>query len=188
MTPRRSVRAEAQRLFATMAGEGRPNRPPSTPDPSSSRASPAGAGEHADPPSQGFGGQDLMAQVRRMYEDSIVPVREIARRAGVTERTLYKYARKHNWKPRYAWMPDGARPPGRPARRRRTRAQGKHDERAERFAPAKGTGGRFIRRDDIGKPVARGIKAHDPAGRAVAAAASAEAARMAQRAKAEAEF
>jgi hypothetical protein len=125
-----------------------------------------------------------MAQVRALYEDSAVPVRDIARRAGVTERTLYKYARKNNWKPRYAWTPDGSRPPGRPARRRWSEAR----ERAMQFAPAKGAGGRFIRRDDIGKPFATGIKALDPAGRAAAVIASAEAARMAEMARLEAVF
>jgi hypothetical protein len=113
-----------------------------------------------------------MAQVRALYEDTAVPVREIARRAGVTERTLYKYARRNNWKSRYAWIADGARPPARPGRRRWSEAS----ERAAQVAPAKGAGGRFIRRDDIGKPFARGIKALDPAGRAAAAKASVEAA------------
>ena len=124
-----------------------------------------------------------MAQVRALYEDTAVPVRDIARRAGVAERTLYKYAQKHSWKPRYAWTPDGSRPPGRPGRRRSSEQRA----RAERFAPAKGAGGRFIRREDKGQPVAQGIKALDPAGRAAAAQAAAEAERVARRAKAEAD-
>jgi hypothetical protein len=128
-----------------------------------------------------------MAQVRALYEDSAVPVREIARRAGVSERTLYKYARKGNWKARYAWMPDGARPPGRPGRRRWASAQGQQHAHATPFAPGKGAGGRFIRREERGQPFAHGIKALDPAGRAVAAAASAEAERTARRARAEAQ-
>src|SRR5205814_1077213 len=36
----------------------------------------------------------LTEQVRALYEETVVPVREIARLAGVTERTIYKYARK----------------------------------------------------------------------------------------------
>jgi hypothetical protein len=124
-----------------------------------------------------------MAQVRALYEDTAVPVRDIARRAGVAERTLYKYAQKHSWKPRYAWTPDGARPIGRPGRRRSSEQRA----RAERFAPAKGAGGRFIRRDDIGEPFMQGIKATDPAGRAAAAKATADAARVAKRAELEAE-
>jgi hypothetical protein len=111
-----------------------------------------------------------MALVRRMYEDSIIPVRDIARRAGVTERTLYKYARKHNWKPRYAWTPSGARPHGRAARQRWTEAR----ERAAAFAPVKGAGGRFISRDEKDQPFAEGLAALDPAARAAAVAACAD--------------
>jgi hypothetical protein len=128
-----------------------------------------------------------MAHVRRMYEDSIIPVRDIAQHAGVTERTLYKYAHKQNWTPRYAWMPDGARPPARPGRRRWTHAEAKHHARAGQLAPAKGAGGRFIRRDAIGEPFAQGIKALDAAGRAAVAQSCAEAARVAERAGLEAE-
>jgi hypothetical protein len=180
MTPRRSVRAAARRLYEEMAGKQtsvRQQEAPPTPDPSPPLAMLAGGGEKPD----------LMAHVRRMYEDSIIPVRDIARRAGVAERTLYKYARKNGWKPRYAWTPDGARPRARPGRPRWTQAQEKHHARAARFAPAKGAGGRFIRRDDIGEPFAQGIKATDPAGRAAAAKATADAARVAKRAELEAE-
>ena len=64
----------------------------------------------ADPPSPGgFGGQGLTERARALYEDSAVPVREIARLTGVTERTIYKYAAKHAWKPRYRWSPDRGR-------------------------------------------------------------------------------
>jgi hypothetical protein len=85
----------------------------------------------------------LTARVRRLYEDSAVPVREIASLAGVSERTIYKYAARHGWKPRYAW-----------ARDRGWRARPK-------FAGVKGAGGRFIRRDDKGKPYRQGLKATD---------------------------
>ena len=193
MTPRMSVRAEARRLYAEMVGEGSPAQlgpatltpDPSPQEPATGRAAPAArpgeAGEQAVP----AGGEkaDLMAHLRAMYEDSIVPVRDIARHAGVTERTLYKYARKQAWKPRYAWMPDGSRPPAGPARRRFSEQR----ERALQVAPAKGAGGRFIRRDDIGVPFAQGIKATDPAARAAAAQACAAADRAAARAMLEAE-
>jgi len=170
MTPRRSARAAAQRVYweRVDAGAAHSNSAPPTPDPSPPLAVLAGGGE-----------RDLMAQVRALYEDSAVPVREIARCAGVSERTLYKYACKNNWTPRYAWMPDGSRPSGWPARRRWTQAR----ERAVQFAPEKGAGGRFVRREEKGKPFAQGIKALDPAGRAAAAKASAEAARAAERAE-----
>lgn len=145
------------------------------------------AGAQQAPPSLTPGAPDLMAQVRALYEATAVPVREIARRAGVAERTLYKYARKQNWKPRYAWTPDGARPVGRAAPRRWSEAQEREHERASQVAPAKGAGGRFIRREDIGEPFAQGLKALDPAGRAAAAAACAEADRAVRRAQAEAD-
>ena len=193
MTPRRSVRAEARRLYREMVGEGggaSANTAPPTPDPSPPLAEPViGPAQEGRTRWLAGGGEkpDLMAHVRRMYEDSIIPVRDIAQRAGVTERTLYKYARKRNWKPRYAWMPDGSRPPARPGRRRWTPAQEKQQARAEQFAPGQGAGGRFIRREEIGTPFAHGIKAVDAAGRAAAAEASAEADRIAERARLEAE-
>jgi hypothetical protein len=107
-----------------------------------------------DPPSpDGFGAQTgLTERVRALYEGSAVPVREIANLAGVTERTIYKYAAKHQWKPRYAWTPHGSRP-------RAWRA-------GPNFTPAKGAGGRFIRRDDKDKPFAVGLKATDAPGAA----------------------
>lgn len=99
----------------------------------------------------------LTARVRALYEHSAVPVAEIASVAGVTERTIYKYAAKERWTPRYAWAADGSRPRGWRA--------------GKRFAPEKGAGGRFIRRADKGKPFAVGLKATDPAAAAAAAAA-----------------
>ncbi len=48
-------------------------------------------------------GTDLTTRVRALYEDTIVTVREIARIAGVTERTVYKHARRHQWKRRHSW-------------------------------------------------------------------------------------
>ena len=52
----------------------------------------------------------LTRRARRLYEETAVPVAEIARLCGVTERTLYKYARKGGWKPRYAWVIFGSMP------------------------------------------------------------------------------
>jgi hypothetical protein len=115
--------------------------------------------------------------VRALYEHSAVPVAEIAKLAGVTERTIYKYAAKQRWKPRYAfkWRCAGAADGSRP---RGWRA-------AKRFAPQKGAGGRFIRRADKGKGFATGLKATDPA--AAAAAACRRAAALARRAQLKAE-
>jgi hypothetical protein len=97
-------------------------------------------------------------RARALYEDTAVPVREIARRCGVTERTILKYARKLDWKPRYHWIEGAAG-----ARHRRWLP-------AEKFAPVKGAGARFIAREDIGKPFPVGLKAHDPEAAASVAA------------------
>jgi AcrR family transcriptional regulator len=117
-----------------------------------------------------------MAQVRALYEDSAVPVREIAARAGVTERTLYKYACKGQWRPRYLRSNASAC-----MLMRGWRA-------AEGFAPVTGAGGRFVRREDGGKPFAKGLKALDPAARAKAEAECAEAVRLSREAAQEAEL
>jgi len=78
------------------------------------------------------GEQNLTKKVRALYENSAVPVREIASVAGVTERTIYKYAAKLAWKRRH------------------------------HVAPARGAGSRFIRRADTDKPFARGLKERRP--------------------------
>ncbi|MCF8475660.1 MAG: hypothetical protein K9G60_01410, partial [Pseudolabrys sp.] len=96
---------------------------------------------------------DLTARVRALYEDSAVPVAEIAAVVGVTERTIYKYVAKGGWA-------------------KRTR---RGEDVAPHFAPLKGAGGRFIRRADKDQPAAHGLKAIDPAGRAGAVAACDEA-------------
>ena len=58
----------------------------------------------------------------------------------------------------------------------------------EGYAPAKGAGGRFIRRADAGKPFARGLKANDPAGRAQAQANCVETTRLASEAQRKAAY
>jgi hypothetical protein len=147
MTRRSSVRAHARKLYRDLAAK---------------KAT-------ADPPSPGgFGGQGLTARVRALYEDSAVPVREIAGVAGVTERTIYKYAAKQRWKKRYARTGDFA------------------SDFAPDFAPVRGAGSRFIRREDKAKPIATGLKATDPVGRARAAAGCGEAQRLSRAAQAEA--
>lgn len=60
------------------------------------------------PPQAGEGAVPLTARVRALYEDSVVPVREIARLAGVTERTLYKYVQKGGWRRRHICIARGA--------------------------------------------------------------------------------
>ena len=147
MTRRSSVRAQARRNYRERA-------PAAAPPPRQTR---------------------LTARVRKLYEGGAVPVREIAAAAGVTERTLYKYAQKGGWTPRYAWVDRG----GVASRRRPGNGT---------FAPVKGAGGRFVSRADKGKPFARGLKATDPQGarRAGAACKQAEALWCAAQAEAEA--
>jgi hypothetical protein len=120
---------------------------------------------------------NLTTQARALYENSSVPVREIARLCGVTERTIYKYAQKHGWKNRYRWC---GMKEGDTARWRGWRPR-------QQFAVVKGAGGRFIRREDQGKPFARGLKATDPAGHKRASAECREAERLARVAQAEGE-
>jgi hypothetical protein len=200
MTPRLSVRAAARSLYAEAidaqdARSGPRASPLAAPVPPAAADGavpaqpmpPAQAG--LPPPVRASAAApsvippDLMREVRRLYEDGIVPVREIARGAGVSERTLYKYARKYGWTPRYAWMPDGSRPPGRAGRRRCGDERG----HAQRYAAVRGAGGRFVRREEIGQPFAHGIKALDAAARASAAKACAAAARKAEHARLQAE-
>jgi hypothetical protein len=141
----------------------------------------------------------LTARVRALYENSVVPVREIARLAGVTERTLYKYAERGEWRQRYvrgaradAVAADRARlienarqeqvcplpnprlsPSARPGAGPRPQA-GEGSEHM--FAPVRGAGGRYVRRAEAGLAHARGLKALDPAGAQLATQACAAAA------------
>jgi putative ATPase subunit gpP of terminase len=153
MTRRSSQRALAREIYRKMVKERARQEAAPTPDPSLLLASARGGGE------TGPAAQNLTEKVRALYEHSAVPVAEIARLAGVTERTIYKYAARENWTPRYRWSCAGSRPRGACWRA------------AAALAPVKGAGGRFIRRADKGKPFAAGLKATDPAAAAAAAAA-----------------
>lgn len=175
--------------------EGLEERAP-TPDPSPRLADACGGGEK-----QGSGGGDsaeigeeqqaqapsLMARVQSLYEDSAVPVREIARLCGVTERTLYKYARKGGWRRRYAVMPRGQAAAAANRGRCWQRAPG-HDS-------VKGAAGRFVSRSEAALPAAQGtaegttqgIKALDPSARQRASAACAAASSRAAKARAKAD-
>ena len=164
MTPRMSLRAAAREIYGELAekDDGSASAPAAQP-----YTAPAAVGP------------DLMAQVRALYEDSAVPVREIAARAGVTERTLYRYVERQNWRRRYTCI---ARDQAVAAANR-----GRGWRVGEGFAPAKGAGGRFVRREHAGKPFAKGPHALDPAARAEAEAECAAAARHAQEAQRQAE-
>jgi hypothetical protein len=119
------------------------------------------------------GDATLTQRVQALYEDSALPVREVARIAGVSERTLYKYVQKGRWRRRNACRgraaPDGA---GVPARARPD------------FAPVKGAGGRFITRAQAGLPQASGLQALDPEGARQALARCLRAAVLSQAAQA----
>jgi Putative ATPase subunit of terminase (gpP-like) len=136
MTERTSLRRAARAQFRALA-EAQP------------RAVAPEAGLTANP-------TPLTTEVQSLYEAGVVPVREIARMAGVTERTVYKYAERGGWKRRYA--------------RRNPR----------------GAGGRFVVAEDEGKPHAAGLKALDPDGAQAAAATCARAGALADAAMAEA--
>ena len=104
---------------------------------------------------------------------------EIARLAGVTERTISKYVEKHGWKRRYRVV---ARDEA-VARANR----GRHRLPSPDLAPVKGAGGRFIRREDCDKPIAVGLQATDPTAAKLAAAACGGAAHLSAVAQAAAE-
>jgi hypothetical protein len=173
MTRRSSVRAQAREIYQSLA------------------AKETKANAAANPPSpDGFGGQGLTEKVRALYEGSAVPVAKIAAIAGVTERTIYKYVARQNWKRRYRVLPRGEAA----ARVNRGRSLQPTPDFAPDFtlslapdwAPVRGAGSRFIRRADKGRPFAQGLKATDPAGRQQAATACVEAERLSDAAQAKA--
>ncbi len=53
--------------------------------------------------------EQLNAAIRTLYEDTLVPVREIARLVGVTERNLYLTVRRLGCRPRMRLAPGGGR-------------------------------------------------------------------------------
>jgi hypothetical protein len=170
MTRRSSMRAQAQEFYGQMVEDERApvSARKNAPDPSPSQASRAGGGEITD----------LTARARALYEGSAVPVREIARLAGVSERTLYKYVDRYGWKRRYRVVVCGE------AAVQANRGRGW--QATAGFAPVKGAGGRFVRHEDASKPFAVGLKALDPAAQAHAAAACSQAQQCAHRAEADA--
>jgi predicted DNA-binding transcriptional regulator AlpA len=148
-------------------------------------------------------GPSLTDRVRALYENTIVPVREIARLLGVSERTIYKYVARYGWQRRHVCTArENLPPPTRVA----DDASGGHDDAAVRaasrgralalrqvlpregFAPDRGAGGRFIAREDRGTPQPRGLKALDPLGAQAAAEAAARAHLFSDIAVAEAEL
>jgi hypothetical protein len=161
MTRRSSLRAQAREIYRDLTAQKATEVVAGASSPDADELAPTA--------------QNLTEKVRALYENSAVPVAEIAQLAGVTERTIYKYAQKGGWKARYAWIDRGG------INRRRGWCAN------EGFAPAKGAGSRFIRRADKDKPCAAGLKAVDPEGAACAASACDEAAVLSGQAQREAE-
>jgi hypothetical protein len=179
MTRRSSPRAPVRAFFREMSEEGRALQPDPSPGLAALGHPLPQAGEGRTESQAGEGKESaqstpLTERARALYEDSAVPVREIARLCGVTERTILKYARKLDWKPRYHWVAGEAG-----VRHRRWQP-------AEKFAPVKGTGARFIRREEAGQPFAAGLKALDPQADASATVACDDALSLAREAEAKA--
>jgi hypothetical protein len=147
------------------------------PSADASAGKPAAAGTSIEPSAFADASADtsLTERVRALYEGSVVPVREIARLAGVSERTIYKYVRKGGWRRRHAGPALGLSADvfaGADAATGAANAGGGPTAGAGLgFAPVKGAGGRFIRREDKDLPQARGLKALDSLGAQRAAAA-----------------
>jgi hypothetical protein len=117
---------------------------------------------------------ELTQQIRALYEAGVVPVAELARLAGIHQRTLHKYVAKGGWRRRRA---------GQEIASAVKKCAAKSNAAPPRSCTTlKGAGGRFIRSADAGKPIRRGLKALDPAGEARALPAMTEAAALAEEA------
>ncbi len=121
------------------------------------------AGAAADGPAAGPAGAagsgaspgEAAACARALYETSAVPVREIARLFGVCERTLYKHAARGGWARRHRRIAADGGETG------KLRQACEGSVRKD-LAPGRGAGGRFVRREDIGRPHESGLCALDP--------------------------
>lgn len=142
-----SLRAQAQRVFRKTATTDE-NLTAAAADPL------AGAGEPQP--------TALTRQVRALYEEGVVPVREIARFANVSERTIYKHVAKGGWRRRYGGKGLASAVAKRAATRKAATARA--------GITAKGAGGRFVRAEAAAEPQRRGLKALDPPGEARALA------------------
>ncbi len=191
MTRRSSTRAQAQEFYRQMVGDegargslskGPPDPNPLPADLKRPKSETSDFGGERGPIVPGEGKcrstKPTSPPGRALYEGSAVPVCEIAALVGVSERTHYKYFAKYGWKKRYARLPRGEAAARADSGRRWQATPG--------FAPAKGTGGRFVRREAAGAPFAAGLKALDPAAHARADAACLQAQQRARRAEADA--
>jgi hypothetical protein len=175
-SPRKAARERIAPEVERLTGEAAPGLPP-RPTKLQQLEALVRAGRVADPlatavpqESAGFrvrasgaprndNGGSLLQRVQHLYEQTVVPVREIARLAGVSERTLYKYVARYGWTRRHVCLEreDAVRAANRG--RSLTPRQGSPHEAVAR---AKGAGGRFIAFEERGTPQPRGPKALDP--------------------------
>jgi AcrR family transcriptional regulator len=167
-----SLRAEAQRVYRASAPLAPALQQAATPTPNPSpqggrEQAACAAGETCPRGAEQI--TELTRRIRALYEDSVVPVAEIARIAGVNQRTLYRYVEKGDWRRRHATQDIAAAVRKRAAKRK-----------PRPCVTLKGAGGRFIRNADAGKPVRRGLKALDPMGEARALTVAAKAAKLAE--------
>jgi hypothetical protein len=121
-----SLRADARRRYVEMAEDVEHSAHTPLPNPritSGAGSPPQGGREPAEQAARGEAEQEasetarsgepatietpLTARVRALYEDSVVPVAAIARLAGVTERAVYKWAKKFDWRPRVVRLARG---------------------------------------------------------------------------------
>ena len=145
---KQSLRAAARARYLKKAGQGQdaPSAP-ATP----TRHAIALRAAAGDLPLAGEGeavDTALMRQAQALYEEGVVPVRDIARLAGVCERTFYRHVKKRGWR-----------------RRNVCAARDNAVAAANRGRPltvAKGVSGRFVRRAVAGAPHPAGLGALDP--------------------------
>ena len=122
----------------------------------------------------------LTEAVRALYEETVTPVAQIARLAGVSECTLYKHVARGRWRRRY------------PLRGAAAGEANRGRKRDPRPPQRRGSGGRFVTPEEAAQPQPSGLKALDPHGAVQAAVAcqetGAQACQALAGAKASAEF
>jgi hypothetical protein len=153
----------AGRVEDPLAGAECVARPFPDPPPQAGEGTAREQAEREEAGTTAVAGGSLLQRTRYLYEQTVVPVREIARLLGVSERTLYKYVRRYDWARRHVCLErDEAVRAGNRGRTLMPRQGSPHHA----FARVKGAGGRFITYEERGTPQALspscGPKALDP--------------------------
>ncbi len=99
MTKREPPRASARAILNDAAEQMTPTQKIPIPTASPSDLPLSGGGDRTP----------LIEQIRELYENWVIPVAEIARLAGVAERTLYKYVQRGGWRRRHRYQRDDLR-------------------------------------------------------------------------------